>query len=72
MFTKRIQHNYPEPRIADKAEFLRILEEQDKISGFIYNPNATAQMAREAMRACGIRPEDNTVSTEIIRMREME
>ena len=37
--------------------------------GFVPDPAATAQEARELMRAEGIRPEDNIASTEIIRMR---
>jgi hypothetical protein len=34
------------------------------------DPTATAQQAREMMRAAGVNPEDNIGSREIIRMRE--
>ena len=57
---------------ADKASLLKILEEQDKKTGFVVNTNATAQKARELMLAQGIRPEDNEFSCEIKRMREGE
>ena len=55
------------------VEALRqIFEAQDKITGFVYDPSATPQKARELMLAQGIRPEDNSFSCEIIRMREGE
>jgi hypothetical protein len=56
--------------IADKAALRKILEEQDKLTGFVPDPTATAQKARELMIAGGVRPEDNLFSREIIRMRE--
>ena len=58
------------PRIADKAALLKILEEQDKKTGFVVDPNVTPQRVREAMLADGIRPEDNEFSCELKRMRE--
>jgi hypothetical protein len=56
--------------IADKAALRKILEEQDKLTGWVPDPTATPQKARELMIACGVRPEDNIGSREIIRMRE--
>jgi hypothetical protein len=56
--------------IADKAALRKFLEEQDKLTGFVPDPTATAQKARELMIAGGVRPEDNLFSREIIRMRE--
>ena len=56
--------------IADKAALRKILEEQDKRTGFVLDPTATAQKARELMLADGVRPEDNIASRDIIRMRE--
>ena len=58
--------------IADKAEIIKILEEQDRKWGFVFDPTATPQQARELMLADGIRPEDNAFSCEIKRMREGE
>jgi hypothetical protein len=60
------------PLIADKATLRRILEEQDRQAGFVLDPTATPQKAREMMIAQGIRPEDNAFSCEIRRMREDE
>jgi hypothetical protein len=59
-------------RLADKAELRQILENQDRQTGFILDPTATAQKARALMIAQGIRPEDNAFSCEIRRMREGE
>jgi hypothetical protein len=56
--------------IADKAALRKILEEQDKRTGFVPDPTATPQKARELMIADGVRPEDNIGSRDIIRMRE--
>lgn len=60
------------PLLADKAALRRILEEQDKLTGFVVDPTATPQKAREMMIAQGIRPEDNEFSCEIRRMRDGE
>jgi hypothetical protein len=61
-----------ESLIADKAVLRRILEEQDKLTGFVPDPTATPQKVREMMLADGVRPEDNEFSREIIGMREEE
>lgn len=60
------------PMVADKAALRQILEAQDKQTGFVLDPNATPQKARELMLAQGIRPEENVFSCEIRRMREGE
>ena len=56
--------------VADKSELLRILEDQDRGTEFVTDPNATPQKARELMIANGVRPEDNSFSNEIRQMRE--
>jgi hypothetical protein len=56
--------------IADKAPLQRILEEHDRLTGFVPDPSATPQKARQMMLADGVRPEDNIGSREIVRMRE--
>lgn len=58
------------PMAANKAVLRLILETQDRQNGFIPDPAATPQKARELMIAQGIRPEDNAFSCEIRRMRE--
>lgn len=60
------------PMVANKAALRQILEAQDKQNGFVPDPTATPQKARELMIAQGIRPEDNAFSCEIRRMREGE
>ena len=60
------------PRLADKAALLKILEEQDRATGFVPVKFATSQKSRELMLACGVIPEDNLFSCELIRMREGE
>ncbi len=50
----------------------RILEEQDKLSGFVQDPRATHEKLMEMMLADGVRPDDNIGSQEILRMREEE
>jgi hypothetical protein len=61
-----------ESLFADKKALQEIVAQQNAAIGFVKNPNATAQKARERMRARGIRPEDNEFSREIIAMREEE
>lgn len=60
------------PMVANKQALRLILEAQDKRSGFVLDPTATPQKARELMIRQGIRPEDNAFSCEIRRMREGE
>ena len=65
-------HEGAQPLLADKAALLKILEEQDKRTGFVVDLTVTPQRVREAMLADGIRPEDNEFSCELKRMREGE
>jgi hypothetical protein len=58
--------------IADKAALRKILEEQDKLTGFVPDRSVTIEQLREMMLADGVRPEDNIGSREIIRIREEE
>jgi hypothetical protein len=63
-----------EPRglFADKATIQKLVEEQNTLMGFVKDPTATPQKAREMMRALGIRPEDNEFSRRIISARDEE
>ena len=60
------------PIVANKALLRQILEVQDRQNGFVPDPSATPQKARELMIGQGVRPEDNAFSCEIRRMREGE
>lgn len=60
------------PMVANKAVLRQILEAQDRQNGFVPDPTATPQKARELMIALGVRPEENAFSCEIRRMREGE
>lgn len=57
---------------ADKAEVRRLVAEVNERMGFVPDPAATPQKAREMMLADGIRPEDNAFSAELMRMRYEE
>jgi len=59
-----------EPILADKDRLRQILDEQDRRTGFVHDPTATAQKARQLMLDDGIKPEDNAFSGEIMAMRE--
>jgi hypothetical protein len=56
-------------RFADKQWVRRKIAEVNKRMGFVPDPDATPQKARELMEADGVRPEDNIFSREIMRMR---
>ena len=56
-------------RYADKEALNRLMDEIEKQMGFVPDPDATPQKAREMMLAEGVRPEDNAASGEIMRMR---
>ena len=56
--------------LADKQALLRIVEEQERRSGFVPDPTATIERLHEMMLADGVRPEDCIASREILRMRE--
>jgi NADH/NAD ratio-sensing transcriptional regulator Rex len=56
--------------VMDKRRLQEIVAEQNVQMGFVPDPTATAQKAREMMLALGIRPEDNLGSCGIIAARE--
>jgi hypothetical protein len=56
----------------DKKTIQRIVAEQNERMGFVPDPSATPQKAREMMLALGIRPEDNLGSSGIIAARDEE
>lgn len=58
------------PKFLDKAELRAALDEAYARMGFVPDPNATAERARELMKADGVRPEENLFSRGIIAMRE--
>jgi hypothetical protein len=53
----------------DKKKIQKIVSEQNRVMGFVPDPTATPQKAREMMLALGIRPEDNLGSSDIIAAR---
>jgi hypothetical protein len=57
---------------ADKKTIQRLVAEQNNEIGFVKDPTATAQKAREMMLALGVRPEDNEFSRAIIAARDEE
>jgi hypothetical protein len=58
--------------IADKKAIQEIVAQQNALMGFVKDPTATPQKAREMMLALGIRPEDNEFSQAIIAARDEE
>jgi hypothetical protein len=54
---------------ADKKAIQEVIAEQNALMGFVKDPTATPQKAREMMLALGIRPEDNEFSRAIIAWR---
>ncbi len=61
-----------EEKPTDYQALHRLLEEIDARTGFVYDPDATPERAREMMRAEGIRAEDNLFSRDILRQRYPE
>jgi hypothetical protein len=63
----------PEPAastlFADKKAIQAAVAEQNALIGFVKDPTATPQKAREMMLALGIRPEDNEFSRGIVAAR---
>jgi hypothetical protein len=51
---------------SDREAMLKFLEEQDARTGFVFDPTATPEKVREMMAACGVHPEDNLFSRDII------
>jgi hypothetical protein len=54
----------------DKRAIQKLVAELNEQMGFVPDPTATPQKAREMMRALGIRPEDNLGSRGIIAARD--
>lgn len=59
----------PNLHMADKEALRKILDGQDRLTGAVPDPTATAKKAREMMIAGGVRPEDNIGSRDITRRR---
>jgi len=57
---------------ADKEEVRRLVAETNERMGFVPDPNATVDKVRAMMAAEGIRPEDNSFTAELMRMRYEE
>lgn len=56
----------------DKKAIQKIVAEQNELMGFVPDPTATAEKAQAMMRALGIRPEENVLSSGIIAARDEE
>lgn len=54
----------------EKAEIQRLVDDLHRALGIADDPTATAQKARDRMRASGIRPEENEFSRAIIAARK--
>jgi hypothetical protein len=65
---KAVRNDVP-LRFADKRWVRRKIAEVNQRMGFVPDPDATPQKARELMVADGVRPEENIFSREIMRMR---
>ena len=52
-----------------RLELIRLAEQIDAEAGIGREPDLTAEQIQERMRAQGIRPEENILSSEILRMR---
>lgn len=74
--TSRLEHlvvippsAQPASKLLDKRALQKAVAGLDARMGFVLDPTATAEQAQAMMRACGIRPEDRFLSSEILRMR---
>jgi ethanolamine ammonia-lyase large subunit len=59
----------PTVRYSDKEELNRLIDDLDKRTGFVPDPNATIEKLREMLLAEGVRPEDNALTRELLQMR---
>lgn len=57
---------------ADKEEIRGLVAETNERMGFVPDPTATVDKVRAMMAAEGIRPEDNSFTAELMRMRYEE
>lgn len=55
--------------LADPEALRQIVEEVYEEIGILHDPTATAEQSRALIRAEGVRPEDNFISREMIRLR---
>ena len=62
----------PKSLLSDKRALQQAMAKLNARLGFVPDPDATPEKVREMMRADGVRPEENTFSREIIRMRYEE
>jgi hypothetical protein len=59
-------------RFTNRDELNRLMDEIEEQMGFVPVPDITIEKLREMMEAEGIRPEENALSRDIIRMRDGE
>jgi hypothetical protein len=57
------------PQFVDKSELCRMVDEANALMGIVPIENATGEMVQQMMLDLGIRPEDNFLSSELIRLR---
>jgi hypothetical protein len=63
-------HNHTaEDQTAHREAMRQLVEEQAARMGISFDPTATREKVRAMMRACGVRPEDNVFSRDIIQSR---
>ena len=55
--------------VRNRAELARLAEEVNARAGITGEPEMTPEQLQEAMRARGVRPDDNIGSSELMRMR---
>lgn len=65
-----IPEQKPRAILLDKKRIQEIVAEQNRRMGFVPDPTATPQKARELMRSLGIKPEENLGSRGIIAARD--
>jgi hypothetical protein len=59
----------PPVRFANKDELNRLMDEIEERMGFVPDPEATIEKLREMLLAEGVRPEENALTGELLRMR---
>ena len=64
--------NLPPIQPVDKVELIRALDAWAAQAGIVLDPDATPEQAQQMMRDAGIRPEDNILTSELLRMRYPE
>jgi hypothetical protein len=56
--------------VMDKTALREAVDRLNEELGIVRDPSATYETARRLIAECGVRPEDNEFSREIIRMRD--